>query len=272
MDWNALASAWVADEAMLEHLHGPLCRTLVAAVDPRAGDQVVDIGFGTGATLAAFANAVGGEGHVLGLDIAEGMVARAAERIAEHGHVEVLCGDAASHDFDEGRADLLVSLFGLMFFDEPETAFANIARALRPGGRMVFVAWGPGPNNPWFGVPRAALDDRLGPLPPPDPAAPGPLALADVDRVAAILAAAGLDLAQVSDLTQPLAPLGSPRDAAEHMMRISALSGQIAALGGDDADRAAIVDGMERGFAAFMTAEGLRVPSHQRIFDARRPH
>jgi ubiquinone/menaquinone biosynthesis C-methylase UbiE len=140
MDWNALASAWVADEAMLEHLHGPLCRTLVAAVDPRAGDRVVDIGFGTGATLAAFANAVGGEGHVLGLDIAEGMVARAAERMAEHGHVEVLCGDAASHDFDEGRADLVVSLFGLMFFDEPETAFANIARALRPGGRMVFVA------------------------------------------------------------------------------------------------------------------------------------
>src|SRR5207245_9602029 len=92
--------------------------------------------------------------------------------------------DAQTHPFEPQTIDVAISRFGVMFFDDPVAAFANIRRALRPEGRIAFVCWQDLLENEWLSVPGAAIL-QYRPLPeagPPD--APGPFALADRDRVA----------------------------------------------------------------------------------------
>jgi len=74
-----------------------------------------------------------------------------------------------------GRADLLISRFGVMFFADPVGAFAYTAGALKPGAQVAFACWGQIPNNPYFPEPAAAARAVLGPVPKADPDAPGPL-------------------------------------------------------------------------------------------------
>jgi SAM-dependent methyltransferase len=101
--------------------------------------------------------------------------------------------------FAPGAIDLAFSRFGVMFFDEPVSALANIRSALAAAGRLVFVCWTPPRDNPWLTVPLAAARPHLPPQPETDPNAPGPFAFADPDRVRSILAGAGysaVDIAQ----------------------------------------------------------------------------
>ncbi|MGH2901255.1 MAG: methyltransferase domain-containing protein, partial [Solirubrobacteraceae bacterium] len=87
--------------------------------------------------------------------------------------------------------DLVFSRFGVMFFAEPAAAFANIARASRPGGRLAFVCWQAMVQNPWMREAIMALAKHITMPPPPAPDAPGPFAFADAARVRGILEQAG---------------------------------------------------------------------------------
>lgn len=81
-----------------------------------------------------------------------------------------------------------------MFFTDPAAAFANIRRALRPGGVLSFVCWQGVFDNEWMLIPGAAVATVTGSLPPmPGPEEPGPMSLADPDRIRALLDAAGFD-------------------------------------------------------------------------------
>ena len=86
--------------------------------------------------------------------------------------------------------DCLFSRFGVMFFDDPQAAFVNMAGFVRKGGRLALCCWGPPPANPWVGDLMAIVRQYVD-LPPPDPEAPGPFAFADRDRVTNILTTAG---------------------------------------------------------------------------------
>jgi SAM-dependent methyltransferase len=92
-----------------------------------------------------------------------------------------------------GPFDAVFSRFGVMFFSDPPAAFANILRALKPGGRLAFVCWRPAQDNPVMTAAINAVADLLPPSPPSDPLAPGPFAFADPERVRRILAEAGWD-------------------------------------------------------------------------------
>jgi SAM-dependent methyltransferase len=119
-------------------------------------------------------------------------VARA--RVAAAGfeaRVNFLCADAATHDFDPGDADLLHSRFGVMFFDDPIAAFANLRRAMKRTGRLAFVCWQDDSRNEWKRVPCAAAMNLLPPPAPVDPEAPGAASFASVARIERVLLAAG---------------------------------------------------------------------------------
>src|ERR671919_2783042 len=108
----------------------------------RPGDEVVDIGCGTGLTTREAARAAA-PGRVVGVDVSERMIERArqlteAERLD---NVTSELGDAQVHRFDPARFDLGISRFGTMFFSDPVAAFANIASALRPGRRLALLVW-----------------------------------------------------------------------------------------------------------------------------------
>ena len=192
--WNARAAVtWVSMQERLDAVFAGLTQAALDAAAPQPGDSVLDIGCGCGATLLALAQRVGPQGMVLGLDISEPMSARARERAASLGldQVAVIVDDAASHAFAPGTVDLLFSRFGVMCFPDPVVACANLHRAIKPNGRLLFAAWRSLAENAWFSVPMAAARALLPPQPPPVPDAPGPFAFADAARACRLLEQAG---------------------------------------------------------------------------------
>ena len=137
--WNGDAGRrWVRASELLDRALSPHSEAALARAGARAGERVVDVGCGCGDTTLALARAVGPSGRVLGIDVSREMIERAGERVAEAGfgeRIRLTLEDAASARF-EGDASLLFSRFGVMFFSEPTAAFANLRRALAPGGRV----------------------------------------------------------------------------------------------------------------------------------------
>ena len=188
--WNDVAGPlWVAAEEDTERHTGPFGEAALGRAAPVAGEAVLDVGCGCGATTAALVEAVGATGSVLGVDLSAPMLARAAERIgaggARFGRV-----DAQVADFGAGVFDLVFSRFGVMFFSDPVAGFANLRRALRPAGRLVFVCWQAPSANPWMAVVNRAAAEIFGLERPPHDA-PGPFSLADRSRLMEIIDTAG---------------------------------------------------------------------------------
>ncbi|TIP34261.1 MAG: class I SAM-dependent methyltransferase, partial [Mesorhizobium sp.] len=140
--WNdASGKAWVEMQPILDGVLAPFASLLVDAGDPGKGGDVLDIGCGAGATTLAMARRVGNGGRCVGLDISRPLVARAAERarVKAVANASFEVGDAQAYAFKSGRFDAVVSRFGVMFFDDPVAAFANIRGAARRGGKLAFV-------------------------------------------------------------------------------------------------------------------------------------
>lgn len=192
--WNdGSGKAWVDLQPILDEVLAPFERLLVDAGYPGEGGSILDIGCGAGATTLAMARRIGASGGCLGLDISEPLVALARKRASAEGmgNVEFVAGDAQTYAFPPGRFDAVVSRFGVMFFDDPVAAFANIRRAVKPGGRLAFFAWRSPAENDFMTTASRAAAPFLPPAPPPDPNAPGQFAFADGDKVRRILGKSG---------------------------------------------------------------------------------
>jgi SAM-dependent methyltransferase len=205
--WNDNAGpTWVAMQDELDHELGELGLAAMAALAPREGERLVDIGCGCGSTTLELARRVGAGGSVLGVDISAPMLAVARERAAAAGLAQArfIQADAQTHAFDP--ADGAFSRFGVMFFEDPVAAFANIRRGLKRGGRVAFVCWRSLAENPWMTVPMVAIVPLLpAPPPAPPPGAPGPFAFADGDRLAGILKGAGFSDVSIEPLDAKVA-------------------------------------------------------------------
>ena len=190
--WNDQGGPrWVK---LQEELDRQLARLGAIVMDKLAigeGERVLDVGCGCGSTSFQLAERVVARGAVTGVDISTVMLERARERGAGRKNVQFLVADAQTHAFAPASFDVVFSRFGVMFFQDPRAAFANLAQALVPGGRLGFHCWKTLAENPWMTVPFfAALQHVPAPTPPP-PNAPGPFAFADADRVRGILTDAG---------------------------------------------------------------------------------
>ena len=190
--WNgAEGRHWAEQWQRYDRLVEPYQGLLVAAAAPVPGLLVLDVGCGTGRLGRDLAPMVA-PGTVVGIDLSESMLAVARQLAAEAGlaNLELTAGDAARHRFAPGRFDLVVSRFGLMFFDEPAAAFAPLARCLRPGGRLVALAWRSLADNEWLARITAACGPAGVPVGPPS-GRPGAFGLAEPELTRAWLAEAG---------------------------------------------------------------------------------
>ena len=194
--WNAAAGeTWASLQERLDRQIDPLGRRAMAALRPKAGEAILDVGCGCGQTSLELAEKVGASGRVLGVDVSRPMLAVARERAAASAvpQTEFLEADAQTYAFPAAHFDAAFSRFGVMFFGEPSVAFANIRSALRGGGRLAFVCWRGLAENDWMRIPLAAGLQHLAAPPSPDPLAPGPFAFSDSAHVTAILSAAGFE-------------------------------------------------------------------------------
>jgi len=194
--WNGDAGKrWAREDGTMARLLRPVSEALLAHARPEGSRHALDIGCGCGSQSMMLAEKLGAGSRVLGVDISGPMlqVARdnAAVPGADRADVAFLQADAATHAFDTGNFDLIFSRFGVMFFDDPVTAFSNIRKAMRPQARLAFCCWQSMKENDWTRIPLQAALQHVSPPEKPDPHAPGPFAFADSQRVQDILQSSG---------------------------------------------------------------------------------
>ncbi|MEZ5144867.1 MAG: methyltransferase domain-containing protein [Acidimicrobiales bacterium] len=225
---------------------------LTEALALTPGERVLDVGCGCGDISVAAGRAVGDGGAVHGVDLSAAMlaVAEARARAASLDQVRFSRADAAVWQPDDGPLDVATSRFGVMFFEDPVAAFANIHTGLRPGGRLVFLCWRDLTVNDWLFVPGAAVAEVL-PLPVGEPGAPGAFALADGDRLAGILATAGFTDVELDEAVAPMW-MGRDVDDAVGFLRTTGMGRSLFA----DAPNELVAEATARAAAALAPHEG----------------
>jgi SAM-dependent methyltransferase len=208
--WDRRAAAWSIRTDDSSDRPDPYGTVAIDALPLGDGDRVLDIGCGPAHTTVELAQRVAPEGHVHGVDVSPAMIAAARRRVEQAiadgdlnpDSIDVSVADV-QHDDLGTRFDAAFSRFGVMFFDDPAAAFANIASALRLDGRLSFVAWGTVADNPWATVPTAAAAQSLGvALDPPDAGGPGPFSLGDVAALGRLLEESGFAEPIIVDISQ----------------------------------------------------------------------
>jgi SAM-dependent methyltransferase len=191
--WND--ARWTEVWPKRERLTDAVAEFLLDAAALAAGERVLDVGCGGGRTSLAAAHAVRRGGMVVGADVSAPLVDLAGRRAAEAGVANAVFHvvDMQTDTVDGAPFDIAISQFGVMFFDEPVTAFANIRAHLRPGGRMAFVCWQVAERNPWFFGPAIASLLPPAPEPPEGKSPTGPFVLGDPERTVALLRSAGFE-------------------------------------------------------------------------------
>jgi SAM-dependent methyltransferase len=190
--------AWAEIREPLELQLAPLGRHGLAALAPRPGEAVLDIGCGGGDTALDLARAVAPDGTVVGIDLSAAVLAFAQRAAEGCERVRFIQADAEVFPFEPGSFDAAFSRFGVMFFADPIAAFSNIRRSLRPHGRLAFVCWRALEDNPLDILPLRAASAHLPPQPAHDSDAPGPFAFANPDRVHGILERAGFEQIEIT--------------------------------------------------------------------------
>jgi len=212
--WNSKSGQkWRELQEPIDVLFQGVSDRLLEIASPENGMHVLEIGCGTGALAIELSDQVGMEGSVLGVDVSESLLAKANERTSAK-NINFRLADAQVLPMDQSTYDLVISRFGVMFFEDSVAAFKNIGKSLKPNARIVFAAWSSVANNPWFKITRDAAVIHLGsPSPQPDNA-PGPIAFADTQYVSDLLRSAGMSKITFSEETIPLVFHGDEKDAA----------------------------------------------------------
>jgi SAM-dependent methyltransferase len=264
--WNdAPGRTWAQMQAPLDRQLEPLGRRAMEALAPRAGERVLDIGCGSGATTVMLAEAVAPGGEAVGCDISRPMLEVARGRTQGMAGIRFLEADAQTEPFAPASFDAALSRFGVMFFEDPTAAFTNIGRALKPGGRLAFVCWRTPFENPFMVLPMMAAPQHLPPSEPPDPTAPGPFAFADPDRVRRILADSGFEAIQILKHDQKIGS-GDLEMTLDLALRIGPLG---RALRENPDSREAVVGSVREALAAHAGPDGVKLDSAAWIVSAR---
>ena len=192
-DWNRVAGGWEKWDRVFDEQMAFLNHRLVADARLHAGMNVLDLGSGTGYPALLGAQTVGATGSVIGMDLAEHMLAAADRKTKRLGltNVSFRTGDVTSLPFEPNSFDAVTSRFCLMFLPEIPKAAAEIARVLKPGGWVAAAVWSAPDKNPSIGLSMEAIKKVIE-LPPPDPTAPGIFRLAKPGELAGMFQQAGL--------------------------------------------------------------------------------
>jgi SAM-dependent methyltransferase len=243
---------------------------LVADARVRPGLLVLDLGSGTGFPAILAAEVVGPEGTVVGIDLAESMLAVATRKAQKLGlqQVSFRTGDVTSLPFETGSIDAVISRFCLMFLPDIPKAAAEIARVLKPGGYVAAAVWSAPDRNPFIRIPMDVIK-AITPLPPPEPEAPGIFRLAKKGDLAGMLQGAGLTALEDEEFTAEV-NYATAEEFFRGLMDIAApIQNLFATLTAEqqiEAER-----GIIKAVNDYPGPQGIALPMAVRIVSARKP-
>lgn len=238
------------------------------------GDAVVDVGCGFGDTAIQFAERVGPEGSVLGIDCCEGFLkfGRDDAEAAGIGNLTFIEGDVQTYPFEPVH-DFCFSRFGTQFFENPVAGLRNMRKSLKPGGIMTMIVWRTAADNPWLGLAKEVV---LRFLPPPGDDArtcgPGPFSMADEAMVTKQLEIAGYSDITFERVDAPLL-VGDGLDDAVGFQLALGPAGEVCREAGEEAERrhAEIDAALKAELAKYQTPEGVVLGSSSWVISATNP-
>ena len=254
--WNTVAAGWGRERELIWEGSRVVAEDMVASLDPKPGDAVLELAAGTGDTGFLAAAAIGDEGRLLSTDFSPAMIeeARANAEKLKISNVEFRVLDAENMDLDDDTFDGVLCKYGYMLMADPGAALAETRRVLKDGGRLSFSVWGAADHNPWVTVPMQVMVEREY-IPPPEPGAPGILAMADHDRIRELVTGAGFGEPQIKEV-----PVHWPINDLETFHRfVHELAGPIrfALEGLSEEDRAAAWDEIDQRIEPHILPEGI---------------
>ncbi len=268
--WNdVMGKSWAMLHERLDRQIRPFGHAAMEKAGLSAGQKVLDIGCGCGETTFDLAGRVA-PGEVTGLDVSAMLleIAKADAEAKGLANVAFSQADAQVHDFTGAGFDVLFSRFGVMFFDDPQAAFANLRTALKPGGRLAFCCWRGPQENLYLSLAMRSVSHLLPPLPSADPLAPGPMAFADPDRLNHILAGAGFTDIRIEPL-DVMAGDDSLDDTVFQAIRIGQLGGALRQTGVTDELKARITTALKEALTPYLVDGVVKLPGAVWIVSAR---
>ncbi len=260
--------AWVELQGVLDQMFKPLETLLVEAVSAGSGTRVLDIGCGTGSTTLAVARRLGANSRCVGIDISDPMIDVARARAEREGTpASFIRADAQTHAFEAASFDMIISRFGVMFFDDPVRAFANLRRAASDDAGLRFIAWRSAAENPFMTTAERAAAPLLPNIPARRPDAPGQFAFADQGRVHRILEEsgwAGIDIRPI-DVACTL----PEKELVRYLTRLGPLGGVLHEA--DDETRARVIDTVRPAFDPYVDGAEVRFTAACWMVSARTP-
>jgi SAM-dependent methyltransferase len=256
--WNGASGRhFIEQRERHERMRGAMTARLLACAQIQDRENVLDIGCGCGdATILAARSTC--SGNALGADLSQIQVAEARRLAASAGvtNARFEVADAQVHPFQARTFDLVLSNFGVMFFDDPAAAFGNLRKALRRGGRLAFLCWRSRDENPFFmiGFAEAAAALNYSQL----PGLPAAFSLADTSRVGALLSGAGFGGIEFAKVDEPMLVGRDVDDVLEYKRASPSAAGLLTGL---SASQAAVLTKQVRdGLAAYASPGGVVMP------------
>lgn len=251
--WNSTgARGWVEAQEVLDRLFEPIADMLLA--DIRPGENVLDVGCGTGGLSVEAARRAAPGGTCTAVDISHPMI-EAAQARSERGATPVtyICADAQSYAFQSAAFDRIISRFGVMFFEDTVRAFANLRAAARRGAELRFTAWRSIEENPFVTAAERAAAPLLQ-LPMRRNDEPGQFAFASANRVSSILDQSGWEDIEIR-------PLDLPCELAEaDFLQYLSLIGPVGRYlqQTDDHMRIQVMESVKPAFDIYRNEDGVR--------------